>query len=705
MRWQRRRQHGRRQQRHRHHQVGLADADHLGPGDVVGRLRRTHARPGLLRADQAGCQWKRQPHLATSWKYNSDGTQVTFTLKKGLVFSDGSPLNAAAVKKSLERARDASNSLVAAQLADLKTVTAPNATTVVLDLVDANYQYPNLLAGKTGMVVNPAAFGNNAKSIATLPAGSGPFKLTSYTQNAKAVLVKNPKYFEADTINAAGFELYPAADGSTVVAALQSGQYNVGLLPPSQIDAAKAAGLEVQIIPSMYVAVLDVNAAMAPFTDPAVIEALHYAVDRAELVKVAQFGVGDVDYQPFPEGYVGYDPALADIYAYNPDKAKSILKAAGHTSDITLKLSVYAPEGVPELLQAQLKKVGIDASIEVLPLAEATQIIYIQHSRALAVDGFAGRESPVQAFQVLFGSEGLMNPSRQANPELQAAIAKVQQTPLDSPDYPTLLQAATAIGVKSMPNTFLYTIPRVMARSKSVSELPRDQVPCGLGRCVRVMTAAPSAPTAPAPAPGPRSRRSGRPAERSSSPGRSAGCWWLSVTVFFFASVLTFALGALSGSNPAAAVLGETATPTDIARMNHQFGLDVPLWHQYVNWLGNALHGDLGASWFTTIPVSDSIRQALPVDLSIAGLALLLAILIGGGAGIAAALSNGGVDRPVGHGRVLGRRGDAAVRDRHAADHHLRGEARAAACRAATSPFKPGPDPVAALRDPAAPSR
>ena len=67
--------------------------------------------------------------------------------------------------------------------------------------------------------------------------------------------------------------------------------------------------------------------------------------------------------------------------------------------------------------------------------------------------------------------------------------------------------------------------------------------------------------------------------------------------------------------------------------MDHQFGLDVPLWHQYVNWLGNALHGDLGLSWFTTVPVSDSIRAALPVDLSIAGLALLLAIVLGGGAG------------------------------------------------------------------------
>ncbi len=416
-----------------------------------------------------------KPNLVESWKYDDTGTQVTFTLKKGLVFSDGTPLDATAVKKSLERGRDASTSLIAAQLANLKTVTAPDAKTLVLDLVSADYQYPNLLAGKTGMVVNPAAFANNGKTLATQPAGSGPFVLTSYTQNAKAVFTKNEKYFEADQIKAGGFELYPAAAGATVVAALQSGQYNVGLLPPSQIAAAKAAGLEVQIIPSMYVAVLDVNASMAPFTDPAVIEALHYAVDREELVKVAQFGIGDVDYQPFPEGYVGYSPEVKDIYAYDPEKAKSILKAAGHNGDVKVKISVYAPEGVPELLQNQLKKVGIDSEIEVLPLAEATQIIYVQHSRALAVDGFAGRESPVQAFQVLYGSEGLMNPSRQVNPELQAAIQKVSETPLDSPDYPKLLQAATATAVKTMPNTFLYTIPRVIARSSSVSELPTSR--------------------------------------------------------------------------------------------------------------------------------------------------------------------------------------------------------------------------------------
>ncbi|UYM07738.1 ABC transporter permease [Solicola gregarius] len=128
----------------------------------------------------------------------------------------------------------------------------------------------------------------------------------------------------------------------------------------------------------------------------------------------------------------------------------------------------------------------------------------------------------------------------------------------------------------------------------------------------------------------------------------AAGVLVITATVLFLASVITFALGALSDSNPAAAALGETATPEDIERLNHEFGLDRPLVVQYFDWVGDALRGDLGRSWFTTIPVTDSIKTALPVDLSIAALALALAILIGGGAGIGAALSNGGAfDRAV----------------------------------------------------------
>lgn len=121
-----------------------------------------------------------------------------------------------------------------------------------------------------------------------------------------------------------------------------------------------------------------------------------------------------------------------------------------------------------------------------------------------------------------------------------------------------------------------------------------------------------------------------------------------SVVVFLIASFLTFALGALSGSNPAAVALGDMATPEDIARLNAVYGLNQPFFVRYLDWLGAASTGDLGTSWFSGIPVAQSIAQAFPVSLSIALGATLFAIVAGGSSGIAAAVLRGTwVDRAI----------------------------------------------------------
>jgi peptide/nickel transport system substrate-binding protein len=428
---------------------------------------------GLTKLDPHGAA---VPALASAWTYNTSGDRVTFTLRPGLTFSDGSPLDATAVKKSLDRGRTDPKSLVAPQLTSVGAVSAPDPATVVLDLTRPDYQIPNLLAGKTGMIVNPAVFAKDAASIASRPAGAGPFTLTSYTQNAKAVLRRNPGYWDAASIKLSGFELYPLPDPSTVVAALSSGQYNVAQIPGSQVAAARAAGLRVQIIPSMVVATLDVNSAEAPFTDPRVVQALKFAIDREALLRTEAFGYGEVTYQPFPKGYAGYDPGSDGLFAYDPDKARRLLAQAGHAGGVDVTLTTSAAAGVPEQVQAQLKQVGINARIDVIPQAQFTQIVYIQHDRQLAVDQFAGRDSAVQAFQVLFGPQGLMNPGRGTTPELAAALDKVTRTPLDSPDYPRVLRAATAVAVRTAPNVFLYTVPRILARSAHVSPLPATTV-------------------------------------------------------------------------------------------------------------------------------------------------------------------------------------------------------------------------------------
>jgi peptide/nickel transport system permease protein len=121
------------------------------------------------------------------------------------------------------------------------------------------------------------------------------------------------------------------------------------------------------------------------------------------------------------------------------------------------------------------------------------------------------------------------------------------------------------------------------------------------------------------------------------------------VPIVFLSSFITYCLGALSDSNPAATILGQdAATPAAVARLDKYLGLDHPLIVQYWNWLVQAVHGNLGRSYFTQIPVSQSISQRFPVDLSIAILAVILAVLIGGTAGTVAAIRRGGwLDRGI----------------------------------------------------------
>jgi len=110
------------------------------------------------------------------------------------------------------------------------------------------------------------------------------------------------------------------------------------------------------------------------------------------------------------------------------------------------------------------------------------------------------------------------------------------------------------------------------------------------------------------------------------------------VAVLLFASFGTFALGALAGTSPGAVALGSDATPAAIKAFNHNIGYDRPLLVRYVDWLTSALKGDLGTSWFSGIPVAQSLADRLPVSLSLAGLALLIAVVAGGTAGILAGM-------------------------------------------------------------------
>jgi len=442
-------------------------------GNDINTLSLVYA--SLTQLDEEG---NAGPGLAESWEYNDDGTAVTFHLRPDLTFTDDTPLNAEAVKASLERGQQQENSLLKDQLSTIESITTSGELDVTLNLAAVDYQVPNLLAGKTGAIVSPTAAEDDPEALPTAPVGAGPFEFESFVPESNAVLVKNDGYWDAEDIHIDRFELSVAPDAATVVAAIQSGSIDVAGLGATQIPEAEAAGLVVQQLDTLGVSQVDVHNGLPPFDNPKVTEALKYAIDRQEIVDVLTAGTGTVTYQPFPPGYIAYDPELDDRYAYDPDKAEKLLAQAGYDASNPLTFDITAAaynEAQAQLVQAQLAKIGVNATIALVPAGSSTwqQTVYLGRTAGFALDGTVGRESPVQNLGVVYGLTGLMNTSRTASDEFLAALDEVRATPLDDPEYATVLQEAVRIGVEQSSSFSTYTSKRIIVHSAAVSDLPQ----------------------------------------------------------------------------------------------------------------------------------------------------------------------------------------------------------------------------------------
>ncbi|MCL2729037.1 MAG: ABC transporter substrate-binding protein [Actinomycetia bacterium] len=422
----------------------------------------------LTRTDAKG---NAVPDLAESWKYNAAGDQITFHLRPGLKFSDGEPVDATAVKAAIERAKTQKDSALFGDLTSITKVDAEGLDAVV-HLNQVDYQIPQLLGERVLQIASPKA----ARSPAALdqhPVGAGPFIVTQIVPGTKAVLKKNPDYWDAKDIHIDTVELTSAPDASTVVSGLQTGVYNFADIEPSQAEAAKKAGLDVFVQPGFNASNISLNVNKAPFDDDRVVDAVRYAVDRQEFVDKLTFGYGEVTDQPFPKGYVAYDPASADAYPYDPAKAKELLAQAGHKpGDITLDLVIPTDDPQAEIVQSQLAKVGIKVTIKI---EKNWATPFFAKDLTFSLYSTTGRDSAVQTLTAHFGPHGPLNLSSPYEPAgFEAAVAKVRRTPLDAPDYAQVLQAATRAGLRSKALVFTFSQPNLFAKSRSVSGLPKN---------------------------------------------------------------------------------------------------------------------------------------------------------------------------------------------------------------------------------------
>ena len=113
------------------------------------------------------------------------------------------------------------------------------------------------------------------------------------------------------------------------------------------------------------------------------------------------------------------------------------------------------------------------------------------------------------------------------------------------------------------------------------------------------------------------------------------------VPIMLVVSFASFVLLSLNPADPADRLLGPTATPAQVAKVRAELGLDDPLLERYADWLVDVLHGDLGQSSYSGVPVADAIAERFEVTLSLVFVALLFALAVGVPAGIVAALHEG----------------------------------------------------------------
>ncbi|MEV0904349.1 ABC transporter permease [Streptomyces hokutonensis] len=101
-----------------------------------------------------------------------------------------------------------------------------------------------------------------------------------------------------------------------------------------------------------------------------------------------------------------------------------------------------------------------------------------------------------------------------------------------------------------------------------------------------------------------------------------------SLVVIILVTMASVALLSLAPGSAASVILGENATPAAVARLNARLGMDQPLWHQYTDWLGHALRGDLGTSPVTNESVLHAVLSRLSVTLELAAMALTLSLVV-----------------------------------------------------------------------------
>lgn len=347
-------------------------ADNLG---IAGNRNSYPALEPLLLTNE---QEQLQPWLATAWDVSADGKTITLTLRENVMFHDGTPFNADAVKYNLEAVRDA-NLMGTAFLTNVVSIDVPDEYTVQINLEEVDSTFLLRIAqGALGMMASPTAMAKEAtaENMAELHCvGTGPFVFDSWERDTFVRYKRWDGYWQEGKPYLDAIEIRNIADLTVSLMSFRAGEAqaieNVDPVDAKQL-AEEGFTLYQPNLFFLHSILLDGNNPDSPFADKRVREAVEYALDKKTMAQGIGMGYYEALSQLATQKDPWYVPGI-EPREYDPDKARALLAEAGYPDGFTTKMvsDIMARRDTLVAVQTYLKEIGIETELEILEFGAA----------------------------------------------------------------------------------------------------------------------------------------------------------------------------------------------------------------------------------------------------------------------------------------------------------------------------------------------
>lgn len=379
-----------------------------------------------------------QPALAESWAWSDDGKSITFKLRPGVVFHDGTPFDAEAVKFNFDRVSDPQVGARALQyVGNLASTEVIDPLTVKVNLKEPSAAFlATVIAVEPGMIVSPTAVKSMGADFARKPVGTGPFKVVAWT-SGNLETERFDRYWKKDV---AGQSL-PYVDrvvarvvSNTAVklAELKGNGAQLGdTIQVKDFEQVERDGNLVLVDnnqgPTQYISF---NNTKPPFDNVELRKAVTFGINRAAIEKAVSRGQGTVLMGLEAPTSWASGPELKG-HPYDPEAAKAAYAKSGHKGPITLSVIQRDPDTqIAQLLQAMLKQVGIELKIEVMERQAWVEKTLSYNYEMGILRATMPRPDPDLSFSTYYGKEAKQDYSGIKSPYLWETVAKAR-TELD----------------------------------------------------------------------------------------------------------------------------------------------------------------------------------------------------------------------------------------------------------------------------------